>query len=181
LPIDLKSETPFATHDELKNWLVDRVHRDLNVTAVRYYPAITVPNAADRMAYIVVELVSKRQAHMVSKSLRKVWFGDSLLKVKMAGETKREVFDNRTVLIRGFPSHYNQRQLLETFIEADTGSVVGIELPMQHAKLAEFATENDKSAQNIRQKTNERFNEAELAVQDALSKDAEEAVGDRNI
>jgi hypothetical protein len=35
---------------------------------------------------------------------------------------------------------------LETFIEADTGSVVGIELPMQHTKLADFAAENDKAA-----------------------------------
>jgi hypothetical protein len=146
LSIDLKATTPLGTQEELRSWLVDRVHRDLNITDVKYIPAITTPNSADRMAYIVIELVTKRQAHMVEKSLRKLWFGESLLKVKLQGECKREVFDNRTVLIRGFPDHFNQRQLMETFIDADAGSVVGIELPMQHKALADFANENDKSA-----------------------------------
>jgi hypothetical protein len=107
LPVDLRSKTPLGTSEELKSYLVNRVHRDLNVTGVKYYHAITSPTAPDRVAYIVVDLVSKRQAHMVSKSLRKLWFGESLLKVKLADECNREVFDNRTVLIRGFPNHYN--------------------------------------------------------------------------
>jgi hypothetical protein len=50
---------------------------------------------------------SKRQAHLVEKTLRKHWFGDSLLKIRLQQDAKREAFDNRTIIIRDLPNDLN--------------------------------------------------------------------------
>lgn len=82
------------------------MHKDLEVLDVRYLPAVSTPSQGDRLAYILVTLGSKRQAHMVLKAIRKTWFGDQLLKIRMQDDAKKEVFDNRTILLREIPTHY---------------------------------------------------------------------------
>jgi hypothetical protein len=59
------------------------------------------------------------------------------LKVRLQEDVKREAFDNRTVLIRDIPTHLTQRELLDMF-GTDTGSVVGIELPIENVDLATY-------------------------------------------
>ncbi len=97
----------------------------------------------------MLTLGSKRQAHLVQKHLRKTWIGDSLLKVKLDTDANKELFDNRTILIRNIPTHLNQRQILETFAGENVGAVVGVELPQERIKvtdsLAEFNLTSDGS------------------------------------
>lgn len=66
---------------------------------------------------------------MVKTSLRNTWIGDSLIKVRLDADATKEQFDNRTIIIRNIPTHFNQRNILETFAGESVGAVVGIELP----------------------------------------------------
>ena len=99
---------------------------------------------------------SKRQAHMVSRALRKQWLGDSLLKVKLQEDCNRETFDNRTVLIRNLPEHINARQLLDIFME--DGAVVGVELPTQNLAIADYL--NDRKVAPLAQDKDRAFRAA---------------------
>jgi len=89
----------------------------------------------------LLTLGSKRQAHLVQKHLRKTWIGDSLLKVKLAADANKELFENHTTLTRNIPTHLNQRQILETFASESAGAVVGIELPQERIKVSDSVTE----------------------------------------
>ena len=51
------------------------------------------------------------------------------------------MFDNRTVMIRGLPTNWTQRDIIQSFTEEDIGAIVGIELPMENTKVAELLDE----------------------------------------
>ena len=85
------------------------VHKDLEVSDIKYVKSVTSASQGTKYAYIIIKLGSKRQAHLVNKSMRNIWIGDSLLKIRMQEDVKREAFDNRTIIIRDLPTHLNQR------------------------------------------------------------------------
>ncbi len=90
----------------------------------------------------------------------------------MKEDANREVFDNRTILVRGIANHINQSQILEIFNKENL-AVVGIELPVENIQIAErmadrLATDvNSASALEKERK----FNQAKLAVQQSLNLD----------
>jgi len=65
---------------------------------------------------------------MAKSKLIKEWIGDKLVKAKVTEDLSRENFDNRTVLIRNFPTHLRLDHVLEMFGDAN-GAVVNVELP----------------------------------------------------
>lgn len=97
---------------------------------------------------------------MVSKALRKTWFGDRLLKVKLSEDAKKEAVNNRTIVVRGFPTHFNARQLLKTFFDEEAGALVGLELPIEHAALADWTAKNDASAKQVLSEKADQFDSA---------------------
>lgn len=80
----------------------------MNVKQIKFVEALTSNGQRNKLAYIHVTAGTKRQAQMIKRELRQHWLEDSLLKVKTAEDAKAEHFDNRTVLLRGFPNHLNQ-------------------------------------------------------------------------
>jgi len=135
-------------------------------------PALVSATQEPRIAYIQITLGSKRQAHMVGRGLRKHWIGDHLLKVKTVEDAKPERFDNRTVLLRGIPTHWTQRQVIEAFATND-GALVSLELPMENRAMAEYVAERKYSGANSEAtKTRDAaFKKAQLAVQQSLELD----------
>jgi hypothetical protein len=49
--------------------------------------------------------------------------------VRVDADSNKELYDNRTIIVRNIPNHLNQRHILETFAGENAGAVVGIELP----------------------------------------------------
>lgn len=173
LPADVK-EGPLGSTHKLKKYLRQRVHKDLKVTNSRFIDAITTNSQPDRSAYLLVTVGSKRQAHMVARALRQVWFGDHLLKSKLAGEVSREHFDNRTVLIRGLPGYMTQNDVLETFVKEDDGAVVGLEMPIENIKVAEYLTERQLTGDStLAQEKERKFRQAQVTVKQQLDIDQE--------
>jgi hypothetical protein len=107
LPLELESW--MSTPTKMREYLVQTVHKDLEVADIKYVKSVTTAAQGTKYAYIVISLGSKRQAHLVNRSLRKLWIGDSLLKIRMQEDVKKESFDNRTIIIRELPTHLNQR------------------------------------------------------------------------
>lgn len=138
MPLKLEG-TPLATPQSLKQHLVKLVHKDLVVSDVRYLPALTTASQGDRSAYIMVTLGSKRQAHLSMRALRKTWFGDQMLKIRMKEDAKKEVFDNRTIMLRDIPTHFTQSQIIETF--GGDYAVVSIELPVEDVNISKVLEE----------------------------------------
>jgi len=147
LPINL-SNTILASKATIVDHLVSNVHKDIDVKSVEYLPALDLPTQPSRMAYIKVAMGSKRQAYMVMGKLRNTWIGDQLLKIKTQEDIKKEVYDNRTVLIRGLPTNWTQRDIIQTFVPQEQGALVGIELPMENTKVAELLDERASSGAN---------------------------------
>ena len=133
-----------ASELAVKDFLLQNVHKDLQVKRVEFIDALYTENMRERTAFIKVELGSKRQAQMVHSSLRKTWLHDSLLKVKTRDDIKQETFGNRTIVIHGIPKYLNSENVLEYFCaninekDRSTGAVVGIELPQENVKLREL-------------------------------------------
>lgn len=127
-----------STPHLFKEHLLKTVHKDLEVQDVKYLHSVTTADQGLRYAYIVVSMGSKRQAHLVQKSLRQHWSGDNLLKVKLAADAKSENYDNRTVILHDLPTHMNQTQILEIFGNYTGSAVVGIEMPMENVAIAEY-------------------------------------------
>lgn len=154
-------------------FLFQHVHKDLQVENVKFIQSLTAPSQAPRVAYILVTLGSKRQAHMVQKNLRKIWIGDSPVKAKIDSDANKEMYDNRTILIRGIPNHFNSRHILETFGGENGGAVVGIELPTENIKVAESLIEHNLSASDspIEQQKRSSFKQAQQEVQQSLDLD----------
>ena len=125
----------------VREFLVESVHKDLQVKDVKFVNAISAQNFPLKTAYIKVALGSKRQAQMVKTNLRKTWLHDSLLKIKTQEDVKGEAFDNRTVVVNGIPKHMRVEVVLEQFFAKDAGAVVGIELPQENSKLRDLLHE----------------------------------------
>ena len=70
------------------------------------------------------------------------------MKIKTSSDARQEIFDNRTVIIRGLPSHWNQKDVIESFAELNNGCFVGLELPMENAKAADFVAEKNRNGNN---------------------------------
>jgi hypothetical protein len=162
-----------STPAKLREYLVQTVHKDLEVAEIKYVKSVTSAAQGTKYAYIVIKLGSKRQAHLVNKSLRKLWIGDSLLKIRMQEDVKKEAYDNRTIIIRELPTHLNQRQILETFGE-ENGAIVGIELPMENVAMAEYVEERNitSSLDPVAQEKARKFKLAQIAVKQSLELDA---------
>lgn len=126
LPVDCQ----LKTKKDVKEFLLAKVHRDLDVKDVQIYYAVQMSQASERLAYIVVTLGSKRQAHMTKSTLRKEWLSDSLLKVKVKEDVKQEHFNNRTVLVREIPRYLRIEHVLDLF-GTKYGAVTNIELPTE--------------------------------------------------
>ena len=170
LPLEL--ETWMQTPRRMREYLLEKVHKDLDVQDVKYVQSVTTSAQGTKYAYIVISLGSKRQAHMVNKSLRNMWIGNSLLKVRMQEDVKREAFGNRTIIIMDLPTHLNQRQVLETFGE-DSGAVVGIELPMENVAVADFIEDRNinSTLDPVAQEKARKFKLAQVAVKESLKMD----------
>ena len=66
LPVDLAKDAEImSTRDKLRQFLIEKVHKDLQVKKISHIDAITAPDATPRTAFIKVTLGSKRQAFMV--------------------------------------------------------------------------------------------------------------------
>jgi len=159
----------FASKESIGNFLVKNVHKDLQVKDVKFIDALTTPNMKERTAFLRVALGSKRQAQMVKSNLRKTWMHDSLLKIKTLDDAKREVFDNRTVILHGIPRHLRAETILEHFAK-NAGSVVGIELPQENSKLKDLRraqVDRQDAPENIEKEILRR--RALIAVDDGLN------------
>lgn len=58
-----------------------------------------------RIAFAKVRFASPNEANKVKKALYNYWIGDKKLKIKSKEEIGYETYDNRTVIIRGIPTH----------------------------------------------------------------------------
>ena len=77
-----------------------------------------------------------------------------MLKVKTQADSKREHFNNRTILIQNIPKYLTSDKVLEVFGK-EAGTIVGIELPRQNTKLKNLRLaieEQDQSSQSNIQK-----------------------------
>lgn len=154
----------FSSPAQVKELLLSQVHKDLDISEIRFLPALTTSEQADRWAYVLVTLGSKRQAHLVKTKLRKHWVGDTLLKVKVAEDANREHFDKRTIVLSGIPNNMTQKQILETFVS--DYAVVNVELPVENIAFGEYARK--KKLENMSLESNFRrekdFNLAKKAI-----------------
>jgi hypothetical protein len=121
----------------VKDFLLAKVHRDLDVKDVKILNAVQMQS---RTAYIVVTLSSKRQAHLVKSTLRNEWLGDCLLKVKVKDDVPQEHFDNRTVLVREIPRYLRIEHVVELF-GAKYGAVTNVELPTEMIRIKDIIAE----------------------------------------
>ena len=106
------------------------------------------------------------------RALRKTWFGDQMLKIRMKEDAKKEIYDNRTIMLRDIPTHYTQSQIIETF--AGDSAVVSIELPVEDIKIAKVLNERASNAaeSNWKLEKEVKHNKAAIAVQESLDRDA---------
>jgi hypothetical protein len=97
------------------------------------------------------------------------------LKVRSNEDARAEQFDNRTVIIRGLPSHWTQSDILNSFTKLNSGCVIGLELPMQNAEAADLLAERRRSGENTEAviKQEGQFNRAKATLEQALQLDAE--------
>jgi hypothetical protein len=51
----------------------------------------------------------------VKERFKNVWIEDRKVKLKAREDLQYENFDHRTVIIRGLPIHYHQKQLVDIF------------------------------------------------------------------
>ena len=128
------------SEQSVADFLVENVHKDLQVNKVKFHYSLSTENLKQRTSYIKVEVGSKRQAQLVKSNLRKTWLHDSLLKIKTLDDVKAEAFDNRTIILNGLPKHLNTQGILDYF-GPKAGAIVGIEMPQENSKLRELRRE----------------------------------------
>lgn len=84
-------------------------------------------------------------------------------------DAKREVYDNRTVILHGIPRHLRAESVLEHFAK-NAGAVVAIELPQENSKLRDLRraqAERQDSPENIEREIQRR--RALIAVDEGLN------------
>ena len=148
----------FASEDAVATFLTKNVHRDLQVKSVKFVESVRVPNLKARTAFVQVSVGSKRQAQLVKSALRNTWVHDKLLKVKTEEDAKKEVFDNRTVIITGIPKHLRADQVIHHFGK-DAGAIVGLELPQENIRLKELRrkqSERQDAPESLRKEIDSR-------------------------
>ncbi len=59
-----------------------------------------------------------------------MWLEDRKIKLKSKEDMGYEIFDHRTVIVRGLPNHYHRKDVLSLF--SNFGSLVSIELPLKN-------------------------------------------------
>jgi hypothetical protein len=80
LPVPCKQ---LSSLENIRDYLHQKVHKDLDVTRAEYFHAVVAPGETPRLAYIKVTVGNKRQAYMAKSALRKEWLEDCLVKVKV--------------------------------------------------------------------------------------------------
>jgi len=66
LPTQIEYMRPFGSRKSVYKYLLENVHKDLDVLDVNFVNALVDVEARKRVAYIIVNLGSKRQAQMVA-------------------------------------------------------------------------------------------------------------------
>ena len=84
----------------------------------------------ERPAFAWVQLGSPQQVKTVKEKFRNMWLEDRKIKLKSKEDMGYEIFDHRTVIIRGLPNHYHRKDVLSLF--SNFGSLVSIELPLKN-------------------------------------------------
>ena len=163
-----RDSAEFSSPAQVKELLLNQVHKDLDIGEIRFLPALTTSEQPARWAYVLVTLGSKRQAHLVKTKLRKHWFGDQPLKVKVADDAKREHFDKRTIVLQDIPTNLTQKQILETFVS--DYAVVNLELPVENIALGEYARKKKIEDMSVESsyRREKNFNLAKKAIHQSL-------------
>ena len=60
----------------------------------------------ERPAFAWVQLGSPQQVKTVKEKFRNLWLEDRKVKLKAREDIGYEIFDHRTVIVRGIPEHY---------------------------------------------------------------------------
>lgn len=125
----------------------------------------------ERPAFAWVQLGSPQQVKTVKEKFRNVWLEDRKIKLKSKEDMGYEIFDHRTVIVRGLPAHFHKQEVLSLF--SNFGSLVSIELPLKN-----LAIENELKAkvdQYQKEKQESRLTEirrAQKIVNDSIIENA---------
>jgi hypothetical protein len=83
-----------------------------------------------RPAFAWVQLGSPQQVKTLKDKFRNLWLEDRKVKLKAKEDIGYEIFDHRTVIVRGIPEHYQRKEIVSLF--SNFGSLVSIELPLKN-------------------------------------------------
>ncbi len=125
----------------------------------------------ERPAFAWVQLGSPQQVKTVKEKFRNLWLEDRKVKLKAQEDIGYEIFDHRTVIVRGIPEHYQKKEIVDLF--SNFGSLVSIELPTKN-----LAIENELKAkvdQYQKEKQEQRLTEvrrAQKIVSDSIQENA---------
>lgn len=81
----------------------------------------------NKVAYAIVEFTDKKWVQSVRRGIIRQWMHDKLLKCKTLKDQKAETFQERTVILQGFPSHMTSDELARELCKF--GAITSIEAP----------------------------------------------------
>jgi hypothetical protein len=105
----------FADALSIHRYLQEKVHRDIELLDVQYHNSLTTDSLPQVTSGITLTLGSKKDVHLAKSALKKVWFADSLLKVRTAADAGAEDLSNRTVVIQNLPRYMTSNMVLDHF------------------------------------------------------------------
>lgn len=126
----------------------------------------------ERPAFAWVKLGSPKEVKILKDKFRNVWLEDRKIKLKSKEDIGYEIYDHRTVIVRGLPLNFKKDELLQIF--SNFGSLVSIELPIKNLAIEEELKNKVDQYQKARQETRiTDVRRAQKVVSDSIHENAD--------